>query len=192
MLYLLKQERGNEGSVTVIALLILVILTLLGVSATITSRTEVQIAGNDRFRIIAFENADSGVYATPKVISACLDNNGEIALPDNVTYCGNLGTFYDELMGFNPYDAPSEPLPNGFELGFVLGGFNIYTDVRRLGIEYLAGGGVEFASGAEGVGAGSGGIGILYNINSLGEGPSASRSNVEAVYRKIVGMPGGL
>jgi hypothetical protein len=50
----------------------------------------------------------------------------------------------------------------------------------------------EFASGAEGVGAGSGGIGILYNINSLGEGPAASRSNVEAVYRKIVGMPGGL
>jgi hypothetical protein len=76
MQYLIKQERGNEGSVTVIALLIFVILTLLGVSATITSRTEVQIAGNDRFRIIAFENADSGVYATPKVISACMDNNG--------------------------------------------------------------------------------------------------------------------
>lgn len=189
MLYLHEQKRGNEGSVTVIALLILVVLTLLGVSATVTSRTEVQIAGNDRFRIIAFENADSGVYVTPKVISACMDNNGEQALA-NVTYCGSSGTFYDELLGFN-YDEPSAP-PNGYELRFVLGGFNIYTDVKRLETEYLAGGGTEFASGAEGVGAGSGGIGILYRINSLGEGPAASSSKVEAVYRKIVGMPGGL
>lgn len=153
MPHLLKKSSRNEGSVTIIALLILVVLTLLGVSATITSRTEVQIAGNDRFRIIAFENADSGVYTVPKVISACMDNNGELTLA-NVTYLGTSGSFYNEIMGFSPYDAPSGTPPNGFELGFVLGGFNIYTDVRRLGTEYLAGGGTEFASGAEGVGAG--------------------------------------
>jgi len=185
MMYLFEQDRRNEGSVTVIALLILVILTLLGVSATITSRTEVQIAGNERYRIIAFEHADSGVYVTPKVISACIDNNAEQALA-GVTYLGNSGDFYKEIMGF-PYTPPDAP-----DLRFVLGGFNIDVDVDRLGTEYLAGGGTEFASGSEGVGPGSGGVGILYKIDSLGEGPSASRSNVEAVYRKIVGMPGGL
>jgi Tfp pilus assembly protein PilX len=98
MRYLFEKARGNEGSVTVIALLILVVLTILGVAATITSRTEVQIAGNDRFRIIAFENADSGVYTTPKVISACIDNNTEQAFA-SVTYLGSSGTFYNEIMG---------------------------------------------------------------------------------------------
>jgi len=185
MVYLLEQERGNEGSVTVFALLILVILTLLGVSAIITSRTEVQIAGNDRFRSIAFEHADSGVYVTPKVISVCMDNNAELALA-GVEYLGASGDFYKEIMGF-PYTPPDIP-----DLRFVLGGFNIDVDVDRLGTEYLAGGGTEFASGAEGVGSGSGGVGILYRIKSLGQGPAASRSNVEAVYRKVVGAPGGL
>jgi len=103
-----------------------------------------------------------------------------------VTYLGNSGDFFQEIMGF-PYTPPDAP-----DLRFVLGGFNIDVDVDRLGTEYLAGGGTEFASGSEGVGPGSGGVGILYKIDSLGEGPSASRSNVEAVYRKIVGMPGGL
>ena len=184
MLCLLDQERGSEGSITVIALLILVVLTILGVSATITSRTEVQIAGNDRFRSIAFENSDSGVYATPKVLSACIGNNAEQSLA-NVTYLGSSGTFFNEIMGFSAHDTPRD-------LRFILGGFNVDVDVNRLRTEYLAGGGVEFASGAEGVGSGSGGIGILYNIDSLGEGPSTSLSNVEAVYRKVVGVPGGL
>jgi hypothetical protein len=185
MLDLLKWKRGNEGSVTIIALLILVILTLLGVSAAVTSRTEVQIAGNDRFRIIAFEHADSGVYITPKVISVCVENNVEQALA-GVTYLGSTGNFYKEIMGF-PYSPPDAP-----DLRFVLGSFNVDVDVDRLGTEYLTGGGTEFASGAEGIGPGAGGVGILFNIDSFGEGPAGSRSRVDAVYRKVVGVPGGL
>jgi hypothetical protein len=39
---------NEDGSIMVIALIILVLLTLLGISATTTSTIEVQIAGNDR------------------------------------------------------------------------------------------------------------------------------------------------
>ena len=175
----------NTGSITVIALLILVALTILGVGATIISGIELQIAGNQKFHLIAFENADSGVYVTPKLISACIDNNDEQSFSD-VTYLGSGDTFYRELMGFDSYDSSRD-------VRFVVTGFNVDVDVTRLGVQYITGGGIEFGSGAEGIGVGSpGGVSILYGIDSLGAGPSSSVANVAGVYRKVVGVPGGL
>ncbi len=175
----------NRGYTTVIALLILVVLTILGVGATITTAIELQIAGNQKFQLIAFQNADSGVYVTPKLISTCIDNNDEQTFSD-VTYLGSDGTFYRELMGFDAYDASRD-------VRFVVTGFNVDVDVSRLGVQYNTGSGVEFGSGAEGIGVGSlGGVSILYDIDSSGSGPSSSVANVSGVYRKVVGVPGGL
>ena len=148
------QIAGNTGSITVFALLILVVLTIIGVGATTTSEIELQIAGNQKFNLIAFENADSGVYVTPKLISACLEYNGDQSFPD-VTYLGSSDTFYRELMGFDPHDSESD-------VRFVVGGSNVDVDVNRLGVQYIKGGSIEFGSGSEGIGVGSpGGIAIL-------------------------------
>jgi hypothetical protein len=175
----------NTGSITVIALLILVVLTIIGVGATTTSQIELQIAGNHKFHLIAFENADSGVYVTPKLISACIDNNDEQSFSE-VTYLGSGDTFYRELMGFDANDSSRD-------IRFVVTGFNVDVDVTRLSVQYITGGGTEFGSGAEGIGVGSkGGVAILYDMDSLGAGPGSSMANVAAVYRKVIGVPGGL
>lgn len=175
----------NTGSITVVALLILVVLTIIGVGATTTSDIELQIAGNQKFHLIAFESADSGVYVTPKLISSCIDNNGEQTFP-GVTYLGNPDTFYREIMGFDAHDSDRD-------VRFVVTGHNVDVDVNRLGVQYITGGGTEFGSGAEGIGVGSpGGVAILYDIDALGDGPGFSVANVAGVYRKIVGVPGGL
>jgi len=43
------------------------------------------------------------------------------------------------------------------------------------------------------VGVGStGGVAILYDVDSQAPGPNVALSNVSAIYRKIVGLPGGL
>lgn len=176
---------GENGSVMVVALLILVVLTMIGVAATTTTEVEIQIAGNRKFHTIAFLHADSGVYATPKHISACLDNNDEQDVA-GVSYLGSDGTFYREIMGFDPWDAARD-------IRFTLSGFNVDVDVNRTGIQHIAGGGAEFASGAEGISVGSaGGVAILYDIDSLGDGPVSSASNIVGAYRKVVGVPGGL
>jgi hypothetical protein len=182
----LKNTLNNEeGSMMVIALLVLVILTLIGVTTATTARVEVQIAGNERFHKIAFHLADSGTMVAPKVISTCLESASEENLT-GVTYLGTSGTFYRELMGYTPHDADRD-------LRFPLSGYTVDVDVRRIGQVNLAGRGSEFASGAEGVGVGStGGVAILYEIDSQAPGPSASLSNVSAIYRKIVGLSGGL
>ena len=54
--------QDESGSVTIIAaILILVIVTLVGLSAMDTTTVELTIAGNDQRSRIAFYNADSGV-----------------------------------------------------------------------------------------------------------------------------------
>jgi Tfp pilus assembly protein PilX len=54
---------GNqEGSVIVLALILLVLLTLLGISATRTSTIEVQIAANERQAVQNLYQAESGNY----------------------------------------------------------------------------------------------------------------------------------
>jgi hypothetical protein len=177
---------GQDGSVLIIALLIMVLLTVVGLSVTRTTDTDIQIAKNDQFHKTAFFNADSGIYTTPKLISLCVDNAAEQTVA-NITYKVSANAFYRQVMGFDAYDGGTR------DLEFSLAGFAVNVDVNRTGQQNLAGGGVEFASGAEGVGVGSGGgVAIFYDMDSLGNGPSNSESNVGAVYRKVVGVGGGL
>jgi hypothetical protein len=179
-----KSVRNEKGSAIVVVLLILVILTLLGITTATTSKIEIQVAGNQKFHKIAFHHADSGVYTTPKLISAAFDT-GTAPTGSGITYLGSTD-FYREIMGYEPYDADRD-------VRITIAGYDVDVDVNRLGTETLAGSGAEFASGAEGIGVGStGGVAVVYGLDSLGEGPSQSLSNIAAVYRKIVGTPGGL
>jgi hypothetical protein len=185
MSQLFKPMTDENGSIMVVVLLILMILTLVGITAATTSKVEVQVAGNQKFYQIAFHHADSGIYTTPKLISAAFDTGTELSA-SGISYLGSMGDFYREIMGYDPYDPERD-------VRITLAGFDVDMDVNRLGTETLAGSGAEFASGAEGIGVGStGGVAVIYGLDSLGEGPSDSVSNITAVYRKIVGTPGGL
>jgi hypothetical protein len=53
---LLKNE---DGSVMIVALILLVLLTVLGIAAIQTSSTEVQIAANDNSYLLAFYSAEA-------------------------------------------------------------------------------------------------------------------------------------
>jgi len=196
---LARQLRNEEGSVIVVALMILVVLTIIGISATDTTTVELQIATNDKFHKIAFYHADAGVYATPKLISEAINDKATPGDLVNATYGaftyldpgtnddGSSGpTFYRELAGFDPYDTATD-------IRFALGGDNVDVDVERDRAETLAGGGAEFAAGAEGAGVGStGSVAIFYNLDSFGSGPRNSLSNIGATYRKVVATAGGL
>lgn len=52
--------RNEEGSVIVLALVLLVLLTILGISATQTSTIEVQIASNERHAVQNLYQAEAG------------------------------------------------------------------------------------------------------------------------------------
>lgn len=188
--------QNESGSVTIVlAILILVIVTLVGLSAMDTTTVELQIAGNDQRHRIAFYNADSGVYGTPKIISRIVDTSDPVGLSGEADSIAAGATwdattdqdiFFDQVMGYDPYD-PTQDIVMG------QGGFSTQVDVERVRSRVLAGGGAEFASGAEGIGVGaSGGVAVYYELDSWGQSTRRAASNVIADYRKVVGVAGGL
>jgi Tfp pilus assembly protein PilX len=56
--------KNQSGTALVIALIILVVLTLIGLSSSISSITEIKLSGNKRGSTNAFYTADGGVQAT--------------------------------------------------------------------------------------------------------------------------------
>ncbi len=190
--------QNQDGSVTIVAgLLILVVLTLIGISATNTTKVELQIAANDQFSKIAFFNSDSGLYGAPKVISTIINTSAQYALggadSPGVQYAPG-GTpqlqFFEQVMGYRVYDGG---VP---DLDFSPGGITTLVDARRDRQENIVGGSAEFASGAEGIGAGStGGVALFYDMRSNAQGPPAYNPSIAQLggeYRKVVGLAGGL
>lgn len=191
-----RTTSSQEGSVLVVALLILVFLTLIGISSTRITEVEIQIAGNERAYNIAFNTADSGVYVTPKVIRRSVDDGVQptFAGGSGISYLnasgqpdsGSGSAFYREVMGFAAHDAADD-------ISFTLNTHTVKVDITRAKQMSVAGGGVEFGSGAEGVGVGSaGGVAVIYDLDSKGTGPNSARSNVFAEYRLVPGVAGGL
>lgn len=182
-------QNNEDGFVLIVALFVMILLTIMGISATNTSVIDIQISQNDKAYKIAFYNADSGIFATPKLISRTIDEGEEITGGDlgSFTYStrSDTSSFFNQVMGFDAYDAGT------LDIQFALGNNNVNVDVNRTGQKILVGGGAEFASGAEGIGGGSS-VAAFFAVDSFGSGPYNANSNVGANYRKVVGVPGGL
>jgi len=188
---------NEEGNVLFIVFLVLIMLTMLGIFAINTSKVEIDVAAIDRFHKVAFHNADSGIYTTPKLISESLSSGVQVSAP-GIAYYNNVsaqydpqanagdGTFFNEVMGFTANDADNEIRMN-------LADHNVEIDIQRGQQQNIAGSGIEFSAGIEGHGTGSmGGVIIPYGLTSNGEGPGSSVSVLSANYRKVVGTAGGL
>ncbi len=78
----LKEITGNEtGSALVISMLVLMLLTIIGVAATRTTDTELQISTNEKWHTIIFYGADGGTEAgiellEQNIYSAGFDDSG--------------------------------------------------------------------------------------------------------------------
>jgi hypothetical protein len=185
----------ENGSVLILSLLILMVLTLLGISASNTSVFEYKIASNDKYRDMSFYNADGGIYATAKLIGEAITDGADPNYPGVVTYLGDPDDFSGELMGFKTPDSPSA-LDLSIDLGDgdgLIDEGSVDIDIVSRNAQQIAGGGAEFGSGSGGAGVGSvGGIGIKYEIDAYGNGPNNSRVVVGTRYVKILGAAGGL
>ena len=191
-----KYDGNNEdGFVLVAVLLILTLLVIIGVAGVNTSTTEVQIATNDQSYKIAFYNADSGIFLTPKLIGEAIESDADptAAFAPGITLYGQDGNtpfgdaaytanrFYNEIYGFS---QDAQPLDK--DLQFTSGGLPVNVDITHNGSYNLVGGGAEFASGS------AGGVEIRYIMTADGSGPRNSLARIEAGYRKIPGTAGGL
>lgn len=97
---------NERGSVLVIALIMLVLLTILGISASTTSEIETQIAGNERNYKRTFYTANSGIEHVKAALSNELTTNQAVQIatdPTNMrwTFALNGSTGDDYTSGFS-------------------------------------------------------------------------------------------
>lgn len=94
-------QENEDGSALVIALVMLVLLTLIGISASTTSEIELKISGNDKLHKMAFYTAESGwqVGANwldsnyPPVVSST--SVAPTGMPSNNTLTYSYSTTFD-------------------------------------------------------------------------------------------------
>lgn len=175
--------KNEEGFVIVFVLMILVVVSIIGISASDTSQTEHRIVRNERLYKDLFYDADSGPYTVSKLVSRTIDEADEQVASDfNFTFLDPQTDVYRQIMGFDAHDGGDK------DVSFR----NITVDIQRAKTGHASGGATEFGSGDGGVGSGSkGGVEIFYNLDS--DGSNNNRSvNIIGVYRKVPDITGGL
>ena len=73
---------NQRGSMIVVVIMLLALLTIIGVSSIRTSNTELEIASTNLIRKRCFYNAESGISSALKVLPSVLDDEDQI---DNAT-----------------------------------------------------------------------------------------------------------
>jgi hypothetical protein len=195
--------RSDRGVALIFALVILLVVSIMGSSATLTSQIDLKLSGNAKVIRTSFYVADGGIMLSPKVISQIIADR---ALPADdetpqITYDDYFSGTDDPLllkkiMGFAMDSDYQDEDPNLVDISVDKGTLgSMAVDLTRVATRYLSGGGVEFASGTEGVGVGgAASAAIIYRLDSsgtVGTAPRTTSSNIVAQYRKVAGVAGG-
>jgi len=169
---------NNRGSALVVALLMLVVLTLIGISATTTTTFELQIAGNDKLYKQAFYAADGATEMGGELIEQNIEDrdwdfgaDGVTAIsPSNPLARGNV-----RLESPNPYmnREPMDGIPTDTNRDAVYPRTAInsdpHTNIKAVGNTTLStGSAVQLIAGYEGKGKGAagGGAWITYDVRA--------------------------
>ena len=183
----------EEGFVLVAVLMILVMVSIIGISSIRTALTEQRIARNEMHFKETFYHADSGPYTVAKLVSRVIDEQTEQAAADfGFTYIHPKikdekelqNRVYRQIMGFDSYDGGGI-----YDVSFG----NTRVDIKRNRTVNAPGSSVEFAGGDKGVGTGSkGGIHIYYSLDSTGLSEQSEKVKIIGEYRKVPDIAGGL
>ena len=149
---LIKSSKGEQGSITVVALLILVVLTILGVTITRTTTLDLRIGSNELQRKQDFYVAEGGVYREAAEVGQGdsyvvtninkpheVANNVEGILDSNGNPIGSLpgaehkvyGKAYNFKVDYVGFHLP----PKGYSVDqFSRYDFEIQTDVKSINV----------------------------------------------------------
>ena len=210
----------QKGSVTVIALVVLVAVTVLGITLINLSTLEQNMAGNERTQDTDFLEADMCIYTTAKYLRKLVDlNSGPefqkfipegdpvapgIQLPPGVTAQGlgaklTMQTDPDPFYEIDPADNVEKVVFTP-DIGFNPAVLPATGDIRPEGTDTYRGTAANEFDGGYSAGIGLGGAGggsfiRLYTLICEGRGltePNTVRAKkVYARYRKV-NIPGGL
>jgi len=193
--------------VLVVAIFMLALLTMIGMAAMMSSTTEEDIAGNEKFHQMAFYQAESAITIGDELIEVLggydsfqdyvdvdnfFDSNRTIkvndlsALFENRDIKKQSSRFRSGTWDKDNQTEDSISLVTGsgtiddtpdYEL--VGSDFCAECDIDKAGTRHMVGGGAEFGSGAEGRGTSS--YGVVFNIDCIGRLPAKQSIATEHV-----------
>jgi len=184
---LLIPVNNQSGSMILIAMLLLVTLTLMGVASTSTSITENRIAVNEQTQKMAFYHAEAGINTTAQLIELLFENDMEPISDEDFGFIylieendSEENDFYDIIRReVDEFDGESL-LALAFQNG------DVRTAIYEISYQehYGIGGGQMFDAGG---GAGSGLVEEEFIFRILSEGESLRRSNsfISAQFIKV-------
>ncbi|MBW2040091.1 MAG: pilus assembly PilX N-terminal domain-containing protein [Deltaproteobacteria bacterium] len=182
----LQRLRAKQGTALIIALLVLIVLTLIGVYAVFTSTVETRIVGNERLLEDAFYAADGGTDYGRRIIELILNNKSLPggATPHSDDYLGV--SLQDEVTGFDPnwentYIADDVCDHRSPWVASTIGNCNMTIHVDRIKRERIPGSSAEY-----GRGQGETKWILYYQIDSTSTGTASSQSRVKTTYRRVV------
>jgi len=175
---LLSNPARQNGTVLVMALVFLVILTLLGVGALNTTSLQEKMAGNTQDRNYAFQAAESGIRAGENII-------GQARQPTDVKADPSITT--DGLHLASTTSQPIWETPGLWSSSDVItisGAFTKLSSAPKFIIEYV--GKIDPPGDSLGVGSRSARKGIaLFRVTSRATGGTdAAVSMVQSTYQK--------
>lgn len=203
--------QGEKGFLLVVTMFMLVVLTLIAISATRTTNIEIQIAGNEKWSQEAFYQADGAAEATAMVIEQSIQNGGIDQNNYWNTYVNNLNFYMKErkeLWNNSTITYNGDGTENTNDLDWTLAGVPAgsisrvdlympaataatvkpYTLLKAAGdSEFNTGSALHMASGYEGFGqsAAHGGAQIVYDIWSNHYGKLNSEVMLRLQWRHV-------
>ena len=103
----ISKLNNEDGTVLILALIMLVLLTLIGISATTTSMIEIKIAGNERVY-------KRNLYSAEAAVMQCAQNMEQTNLQNpKPTWLGLIGTVNepDDIRLTAFWETPVDPVP---------------------------------------------------------------------------------
>ncbi len=195
-----KPINNQNGSMILIALMLLVILTLMGITSTSTSVIENRIAVNEQLNRMSFYHADSGLNTTAKIISLTLEENDVIAINEYDFEYAEKGNGDIDFLDY--ITDPSEYDSGVWDIELILGSGLIRADIEPLGSSTTGDpeGGVMFG---EGTTLSQRGLEITLYFRILSVGKETIQPNTEeervrsasmlsGTFRKVLGGQKGI
>jgi len=164
--------QSQQGAALIIAVMILLILTVLGIYAITTSTLETKIAGNERVLKDAFYAADGGIDCGRMVIALFLTQQNP-TLPSGASVAPSETAFRAEIVGTDPSGRPL--------VSTHIGNSDMTINVDRIKSEEPPG-----YSGEFGAPVSEKQTLIYYAVDSVSTGIAGASSEIDATYRRVL------
>jgi len=174
--------RDQRGSALVVALLMLVVLTLLGIAALTTTTVELQISGNDKVTKKAFYSADGGTLMASELLEQNIEDRSWTASVASPRLVGNVSVvttnFYLNQSSNTPNPMPSDTNRDAIYPSTATNTVP-HTNIKVRGRSELStGSAIQLAAGYEGKGKGAagGGAWVMYDVRAQYVDPRGNRN----------------